>query len=918
MKKKLYIILLCAALAIPAYAVFNETNISRTISVLRHELNLTWQEKQLQDRRHEKGSQMDEVQHKQLVNTVRWINEMTLILYSQDKGYTLDQTYAMDFVRYEYNRFNKRRRPQFSNIEAIDTEIERYQRLIEALRLLPPRLDAIEEVPDTLRQEIGDLDIEIDNINSVFDSLMTSINHTPLLEEPADSVSSTEDAISLFKELATYSRISRKEAAEQSESEIYSLSSESQADRDSCIAYASAIVQSYTRQKERIVEDEYYFNEMNKRLQMTYDYANERFKEIKEYIFISGQGSYFSILSHLKRYVTDTARDMEQKYGAGDNYQDNEELRGSQWRGIVLASTILYSFSHFLLLSLIVILVSCVTFKNVRPFNTEWFRKTRPVTILLAIFVIYSVLLSISMLFPMSNSMKLAATLALVYFWFVIALLISILTSLKQEDVRNGLMVFAPVLTLGMMVMFCRIIFLPDKMLHLLATPVLLTFLCWQICVTAKFRARCGGYKVINILQIITSVVFALSLLAAAKGYTLLALMFLMWWIFQVAALATLASISYLLKYYEKKGLARKKEEYAATHTMVSKDVDGDYIRVTWLYDFISRTLMPASAILSILGCVWLAAGIFNFSTSAGDIFNKTFIDFTNTDGEPILQVSLFKLAVVSVCFFLFRYLNYLIRSIYRTAKYEKVMASSGNEFVRKNDVNLTLAYNIIGIIIWGLFVLYAIYILKIPLGAVSIVAAGLATGIGLALKDVLNNFIYGIQLMSGRLRVGDMVECDGVRGTVEKISYQSTEIQTLTGSVISFTNATLFNKNFQNLTKNSPYEYVPIIVSISYGEDVSKVRDLIMNALKDYTKNKDKYGRHIIEHKDGIWITFDEFCDSSVNLAVKQRVLVESKSVYIAEVKELIYKLFNDNGIVIPFPQQEVSILNLPKQSQS
>lgn len=915
-KKKLLIILLCVACAIPAYAVFNEKNISKTISVLRHELHLTLQEIKDQDRRHEKASKMDEVQHKDLVNTVRWINEMTLILYSQDNGFTLDQTCAMDYVIYEYNRFFKRRRPQFANIGAIDTEIERYQRLIEALRVLPPKLDAIEEVPDTLRQEAGEFDIEIESINFLLDSILTDLGSSSIAAERIkDSTALEKEEISLLKELATYGRNARKEAATKGEDDIFILPADAQADRDSCIAYAKAIVQSYTRQKEKLEEDYYYYTEMHKRLQTTYEYAKQRFEEIQNYIFVTGQENYFHVLANLRKYASDTASEMEQKYGSGDTPQDRVGLRESQWRGIVLASTVLYSFFHLLLIALIVILLSCVFLKNVKPFNTEWFKQTKPVAILLAISAIYSLLLMISMLFPMSNFMSVAGMLAMVYFWFIIALLLSIIIGFKPEDVRQGLKVFAPVMVLGLIVVFYRAIFLPDKMIHLLSTPLLLVFLVWQIHVTIKYKFKSDDYRNINRLQIITAVVCGLGLISALEGYSLFALMFIMWWIFQVATLATLASIAYIMQFYEKKGLAKKKGEYAITHKMVSQNEDGDFIHVTWLYDFIYRALIPIIGIMSILGCIWLAAGVFNLSETCRVIFHKPFFDFTNADGNPILQVSLFKLASVSALFFLFRYLNYLTRSLYRINKFEKVMQNSGNEFVRKNDVNLTLAYNVIGIIIWGLFIFYAIYILKIPVGAISIVAAGLATGIGLALKDVLNNFIYGIQLMSGRLRVGDMVECDGIRGTVEKISYQSTEIQTLAGAVISFTNSTLFNKNFQNLTKNSPYEFLSVIVSISYGEDVEKVRGLILEALKDYTKKKDKYGRLLIERKGGIWISFDEFCDSSVNLAIKQRVLVESKNSYAAEVRELVYKLFNENGIVIPFPQQEVSILNLPQK---
>ena len=102
---------------------------------------------------------------------------------------------------------------------------------------------------------------------------------------------------------------------------------------------------------------------------------------------------------------------------------------------------------------------------------------------------------------------------------------------------------------------------------------------------------------------------------------------------------------------------------------------------------------------------------------------------------------------------------------------------------------------------------------LHIPAGAIETVSAGLAAGLGFAMKDLLENFFYGISLMSGRVRVGDYIECDGIRGKVESITYQSTQIITSDGSVMAFLNSALFNKNFKNLTRNNSYEFVKLPV---------------------------------------------------------------------------------------------------------
>ena len=281
-------------------------------------------------------------------------------------------------------------------------------------------------------------------------------------------------------------------------------------------------------------------------------------------------------------------------------------------------------------------------------------------------------------------------------------------------------------------------------------------------------------------------------------------------------------------------------------------------------------------------------------------MFYKTFFNLSDKNGNAILNLSHYNLTIVASLFFLFRYICYLLRAVYRRFKAEKVMNKEGKTYLRANEINFTLSDNVIGFLVWGSYVAIVIILLRIPMGALSLVAAGLATGLGLAMKDILNNFIYGIQLMSGRLRVGDYIECDGIRGKVTSISYQTTQIQTVEDTLIAFTNTTLFNKNFKNLTRGSAYEYVKVSVGVSYGTDVEQVRALLLEASKKLL-TKDKYGRNVVDAKRGISVSFDNFGDSSIDIALKQYVLVEERYGFIARAKELIYNTLNENGISIP-----------------
>ncbi|MBO7644175.1 MAG: mechanosensitive ion channel, partial [Bacteroidales bacterium] len=116
-------------------------------------------------------------------------------------------------------------------------------------------------------------------------------------------------------------------------------------------------------------------------------------------------------------------------------------------------------------------------------------------------------------------------------------------------------------------------------------------------------------------------------------------------------------------------------------------------------------------------------------------------------------------------------------------------------------------------------------------------------------------------------------------------------------------------NKNFSNLTHNNSYEFVKIIVGVSYGTDIAKVREVLVEAMQQM-RTKDSYGREVVDPKKGIYVAFDSFDESAVNIAVKQYILVAEHIAYVDKAKEVIYDALNSAGISIPFPQRDIHIV--------
>jgi small-conductance mechanosensitive channel len=305
-----------------------------------------------------------------------------------------------------------------------------------------------------------------------------------------------------------------------------------------------------------------------------------------------------------------------------------------------------------------------------------------------------------------------------------------------------------------------------------------------------------------------------------------------------------------------------------------------------------------------------MSLDVFDFHDLFEKLFGEPFLRLTDKEGFETLTISGWSIVGLLILFFVLRYVNRAIHAIYQYVRYATFMRKHNRSSIRENEINLSLGNSILSVLVWLAYAVVVVAVWKIPTSSLSLVAGGLSAGIGFALKDILNNFIYGIQLMGGRLRVGDWIECDGVRGRVVAINYQCVEVETLDGTEMSFLNASLFGKNFNNLTRNNSYEFTKIIAGVAYGTDIKTVREVLTEAMQK-VRTKDRYGREIVEPKYGINVVVNDMSDSSVDIAVKQYVLVAERIGYVDRAKEVIYEALNEAGITIPFPQCDVHLIH-------
>lgn len=789
-------LILAAALlvAVPASAVFNERNLGQTIHSLRLELKRDYEKRVAAE-----GRFADQYRNQRydMIATMKKCNELSLMLYSQKQDYTFDLTYALKSVTDEYNKFTEKRLPYDQIASRLEWDIDRYARLLESLRRLPPELDRIDSIPDSLAYHNDSLDFRPTR-------MFRRGNFTP-------------------EQLAAF-RARRDSIPENMRP--YILNDEEQADRDSCIFYASELLKMSASRKGRVVVDSTHYQRTYLRLKESYDYAQDRYKVLQERIFVQGQTPYFSQIAHFGAQWKRAVRDCKEKYSihksASTHGNDSGPLKG--------------------------------------------------------------------------------------LIWVVLATVAALLIRLRNKHLTHGILLYLPMLVTAALIIGIRMIFLPNSMMSLILPPLLLVLLIWQSIACLHHGPRVPGID--RVFGWTTVIIMLVALVCAFAGRLYVGMLVMIWWFFQIAAILTIITVVHLLELFKTKVLDQRIEEYKKRLTFLApSERENLLFGVTWTYDLVKMVVIPVISLMSVAMCLNLALDVFDFSSLYKTVLYYPFVNLTSSSGASVLRLSFYSILMAICLYFVFRFINYAAYSVYQSVRYATYMKKVGRKSVRVNEINLSLGKSIISAVVWIIYVIIVIVMIKLPTSSLTIIAGGLSAGIGIAMKDIINNFVYGIQLMSGRVRVGDWIECDGIRGRVTKISYQSTQIETIEGAVMSFLNEALFNKNFSNLTHNNSYEFVKIIVGVSYGTDIAKVREVLVEAMQQM-RTKDSYGREVVDPKKGIYVAFDSFDESAVNIAVKQYILVAEHIAYVDKAKEVIYDALNSAGISIPFPQRDIHIV--------
>lgn len=213
------------------------------------------------------------------------------------------------------------------------------------------------------------------------------------------------------------------------------------------------------------------------------------------------------------------------------------------------------------------------------------------------------------------------------------------------------------------------------------------------------------------------------------------------------------------------------------------------------------------------------------------------------------------------------------------------------------------LLVTLLRVTLWTLGILISTIVIFPSLTPAKLLAAlGLGSvAIGLAFKDIFENFFAGILIMLRKpMNIGDFIECEGVQGKVENISVRETYVRQTDDQLVLVPNSFLFKNPLTVLTDKTLRRY-DLVVGVAYGEKVNDARDVIRQAVESV---------ETVKQNMGIEIYANEFNSSSVDFVVRWWSKPTPKDGFITrdEVVTAIKYALDNAGIEIPFPYRTMT----------
>jgi small-conductance mechanosensitive channel len=221
------------------------------------------------------------------------------------------------------------------------------------------------------------------------------------------------------------------------------------------------------------------------------------------------------------------------------------------------------------------------------------------------------------------------------------------------------------------------------------------------------------------------------------------------------------------------------------------------------------------------------------------------------------------------------------------------------------------LAAKLFEIVLFFAIFLLLLQIMGINLTALAVFGGALGIGLGFGLQQIASNFISGIIILLDRsVGPGDYVELeDGRSGLLRELNMRHGILETYDGKDIMVPNEMFITSSYTNWTHKDKRQRYSLHFQVAYSTDLDKLFELVRDICCHHPKVISDPLLPIEFQPDA---EIERFGESGIDILVEfwMNGIDDGPNRVRADLMHSIWRMLQDQGMQIPFPQHEIRIL--------
>ncbi|RKD95239.1 mechanosensitive ion channel family protein [Halopiger aswanensis] len=296
--------------------------------------------------------------------------------------------------------------------------------------------------------------------------------------------------------------------------------------------------------------------------------------------------------------------------------------------------------------------------------------------------------------------------------------------------------------------------------------------------------------------------------------------------------------------------------------------------------ELISTTILVGTC----AGTAAVVLGVWEQANTIVDIYQQQ-LGF----GEDVLAKTIVSIILLIATYLFTRFLRQIL---------DEVLGSSS----AVTDHQREITHRITQVIIWSVSLVVVLGYWVDDLGGLLVGAGFLGIVVGMAARQTLGTVLAGFVLMFARpFEIGDWIEVEDEQGIVTDISIVNTRLRSFDGEYVMIPNDVISSSTVTNRSRRGRLR-LEVEVGVDYETDLEHAAEIAESVVGDLEYSLAAPGPQVVGK---------EFGDSAIVLGVRfwidkpsARRHWRARTAAINAIKDA----FDDEGIKIPFPQQELS----------